>query len=134
MTWGILAVSAALVLGPSTAAGVAPPSTPGPWHQVGAAVTSRPGKPLHFYRTVEKTKAVGIVARSSSARPIRLSWSSYCEVESDDVMTEELQGTKTGVHSVTIYPHVLVDATLCYVWVNVKATANVRVAAAVFAH
>ena len=132
MTRGILAASVALALGPSSVAVVSPPSAPGPWKQVGTAVTSRPGKALHFYRSPENPKALGIVARSSSARPIRLSWSSYCEVESDDVMTEELQGTAKGVHSVTVYPHALEGATLCFVWVNVKATLNVRVAAAVF--
>jgi hypothetical protein len=134
MLWGwIAAASAAVALGPSTAI-VKPPTQPGAWRQVGAAVTSRPGKPLHFFRTPQDPKAVGIVAQSSSARPIRLTWTSYCEMESDDVMTEEAQGAVTGVHSVSAYPPVLDFATLCFVSVNVKATPNVRVAAAVFAH
>ena len=134
MLWGwVVAASAATVLGSSSAV-VRPPSGPGAWKQVGAAVTSRPGKALHFYRTPQNPKAVGIAAQSSSARPIRLSWASYCEFESDDVMTEESQGTATGVRSVVAYPPVIDNATLCYVWVNVKATPAVRVAAAVFAY
>lgn len=130
----VAAVTAVAQTTATTGATLTPPSQPGPWRQVGATMTSRPGKALHFFRTPQNPKAVGVVARSSSARPIRLSWQSYCEMESDDVMTEESQGTVTGVHSVFAYPPVLDNATLCYVWVNVKATSAVRVAAAVFAH
>ena len=138
----LLLFVAALTVVPLTAAQtkvatgttVSPPPQAGAWKQVGAALTSRPGKALHFFRTPQDPKAIGIVARSSSARPIRLTWSIYCEMESDDVMTEEAQGAVTGVHSVVAYPPVLDYATLCYVSVNVKATPNVRVAAAVFAH
>ena len=118
----------------ATRATVTPPSQPGPWKQVGAAMTSRPGKALHFFRTPQNPKAVGIVARSSSARPIRLSWASYCEIESDDVMTGEEQDAVTGVRSVVAYPPVLDFATLCFVSVIVKATPNVGVAAAVFSY
>ena len=113
---------------------MSPPSAPGPWRQVGAAVTSRPGKALHFYRTPKNPKAVGIAVRSTSSRPIRLFWASYCEFESDDVMTGEAQGTITGVRSIYAYPPVLDNATLCYVWVNTRAVAGVKVSAAVFAY
>ena len=54
-------------------ASVAPPAQPGPWTQVGAALTSaKPGKALHFYRAVVSPKAIGVVARSSSVGPIRV--------------------------------------------------------------
>jgi hypothetical protein len=129
----LAAASAALVLGPSSAA-LSPPSAPGPWRQVGAAVTSRPGKALHFYRTPQNPKAVGIVIKSASSRRIRLFWASYCEFESDDVMTGEAQATVTGVHSIYAYPPVIENATLCYVWVNTRAVAGVKVSAAVFAY
>jgi len=134
MFWGwIAAASAALAFGPSGPA-VSPPSAPGPWRQVGAAVTSRPGKALHFYRNPQNPKAVGIVVKSTSSRPIRLFWASYCEFESDDVMTGESQATVTGVHSIFAYPPVIENATLCYVWVNTKAVAGVKISAAVFAY
>ncbi len=121
MLWGLIAAaSAAFALGPSGAA-VSPRLAPGPWRQVGAAVTSRPGKALHFYRTPQNPKAVGIVVRSTSSRPIRLFWASYCEFESDDVMTGESQDTATGVHLVVAYPPVLDNATLCYVWVTCES-------------
>jgi hypothetical protein len=113
---------------------VAPPPAPGAWHQLGAAPTSRPGKPLRFYRTAQNPKAVGIVVRSSSARKIRLSWSSYCEFESDDAQISEDQGTATGVHSVAAYPPVLPAATLCYVWVNARIAGTGRIVAAEFAY
>jgi hypothetical protein len=129
----LAAASAALVLGPSSAE-LSPPSAPGPWRQVGAAVTSRPGKALHFYRTPQNPKAVGIVIKSASSRRIRLFWASYCEFESDDVMTGEAQATVTGVHSIYAYPPVIENATLCYVWVNTRAVAGVKVSAAVFAY
>ena len=111
---------------------VAPPPAPGAWHQLGAAVTSRPGKQLHFYRTAQNPKAVAIVVRSSSARAIRVSWSSYCEFESDDEQISEDQGTATGVHSVAAYPPVLPAATLCYVWVNARIAGTGRLTAAEF--
>jgi hypothetical protein len=97
-------------------------------------VTSRPGKALHFYRSLQNPKAVGIVVRSTSSRRIRLFWASYCEFESDDVMTGEAQATVTGVRSVYAYPPVLENATLCYIWVNTNAIAKVKVSAAVFAY
>lgn len=123
----------ALGLGPSGAT-VTPPSQPGPWRQLGAAVTSRPGKELHFYRPAQNPQTLGIVVASSSSRKIHVFWSSYCEVESDDVMTGENQGTPTGLKRVTAYPPVLKDATLCYVWVNARATGTARVTAAIFAY
>ena len=118
----------------ATVATLAPPSQAGPWRQVGAALTSRPGKALHFYRIPQNPKAVGIVATSMSARPIQLFWAIYCEFESDDAMTEDWQGTLTGVHSVVAYPHVMDSATLCYVWVNTRASAGAKISAAVFAY
>ena len=127
---GIAAAAALTLAGPA----VSPPPAPGAWHQLGAATTSRPGKALHFYRTAQNPKAVGIVVRSSSARAIRLSWSSYCEFESDDEQTSEDQGSVTGVHSVTAYPPVLPAATLCYVWVNARIAGTGRLSAAEFAY
>ena len=134
MLLGWLAAAAAAVAIGHSGTTLSPPSAPGPWRQVGAAVTSRPGKALHFYRSPQNPKAVGIVVRSTSARPIRLFWASYCEFESDDVMTGEAQATVTGVHSIYAYPPVLDNATLCYVWVNTRAVAGVKVSAAVFSY
>ena len=134
MFWGWLAAaSAAVALGPSSAA-VSPPSAPGPWRQVGAAVTSRPGKALHFYRSPQNPKAMGVVATSTSSRPIRLLWSSDCETESGEAMTPEHRGAVTGMHAVVAYPPVADQASLCHVWVNTKTAAGVKVSAAVFAY
>jgi hypothetical protein len=121
-------------IGGAAALAVTPPPAPGAWHQLGAAPTSRPGKALRFYRTAQNPRAVGIVVRSSSARMIRLSWSSYCEFESDDEQTSEDQGTVTGVHSVVAYPPVLPAATLCYVWVNARIAGTGRLTAAEFSY
>ena len=108
-----------------------PPPQAGPWRQLGAAPTSRAGKQMHFFRTATNPKALGIVARSSSARPIRLQWWDYCEFQSDDEMTDQNQAVVTGVHSVVAYPPVLMGATLCYVNV-VARVAGGKVVAAVF--
>lgn len=124
-----------LAIAASTAAAVPPPSHPGPWNQVGVSVTSgRPGKALHFFRQAQDPTAVAVVVRSSSARPIRLSWFSYCEFQSDDGMTEQHQGTAAGVGSLTVYPPVFAGATLCSVSVNATPPKTGRVAAAVFAY
>ena len=131
MGW-LAAASAAFALG--TSAPVKPPPAPGAWRQVGAAVTSRPGKALHFYRTPQNPKAVGIVVTSASARRIRLFWASYCEFESDDVMTGEAQATVSGVRAIYVYPPVIENATLCYIWVNTRAVPGVKVSAAVFSY
>jgi hypothetical protein len=116
------------------AVGPPPPTQPGPWRQVGASVTSRPGKALHFYRQPQNPKAVALVAVSSSARPIRVSWWSYCEVYDDDTMDATNQQTVTGVHRVVAYPPVLDGATLCQVAVNASVGGTARVTAAVFAY
>jgi hypothetical protein len=78
-------------------------------------VTSRPGKGLHFFRTALSPQGLGIVVTSSSSRPIRGSWSSWCEIADDDGPVEELQGALTGVKKAIAYPHVLSGATRCYV-------------------
>jgi len=124
------AVVAAVLLAAS-ASTVAPPAKDGPWRQAGAAVASRPGKLAHFFRAVQDPKALAIVAVSSSAKPIRLTWFTYCEFESDDAQTEQNQATVTGTRRITVLPHVLDGATLCNVSVTVRLAGG-RVAAAVF--
>ena len=119
MQWiAAIAASAALAL-PATI--VAPPPAPGAWHQLGAAVMSRPGKGLHFFRTALSPQGLGIVITSSSKRQIHGSWSTWCEIADDDGPVEELQGTLTGVKRVIAYPHVLSGATRCYVSVYTRA-------------
>lgn len=122
----MIALVAALALA------VPAPSAPGQWHRLGAAVTSKPGKQLHFFRTALSPKSLGVVVVSSTARPIRLSWWTYCEIESDDAAFEEHQQTVTGTHLVVAYPPVLTGATLCYVSVNAGAGGRAAVAAASF--
>lgn len=101
-------------------ASVAPPSEPGPWHQIGRTVTSRPGKIAHFYRLAPLPKALGVVATSTSAKPIRLTWFSYCEEQSDDGMTTQNQAVVTQAHRVVAFPPVFGAATLCTVSVTVR--------------
>jgi hypothetical protein len=108
-----------------------PPVQGGPWRQIGAAVTSRPGKLAHFFRSARTPKALAVVAKSSSSRPIRMTWFSYCEFESDDAQTEENHATVTGVRRVTAFPHVLDGATLCNVSVTIRVVDG-RATAAIF--
>ena len=96
--------------------------------------SSRPGKALHFFRSPQNPTAIGVVARSSAAKPIRVSWFSYCEFQSDDDMTEKHQGVASGIGAVTIYPPVFAGATLCYVSVVATPPKSARVVAAVFAY
>jgi hypothetical protein len=85
-------------------------------------------------RSPQYPAAIGVVARSSSAKPIRVSWFSYCEQASDDGMTEQHQGTARGVGLVTVYPPVFGGATLCNVSVVATPPTSGRVVAAVFAY
>lgn len=110
---------------------VGPPPQPGPWTRLGAPMTSRVRKQLHFFRTATSPKRLGVVAVSTSSQPIRLFWWDYCEFESDDGMTGEQQATVTGVHNVVAYPPVLSGATLCYVSVVVRVAGG-KVTAAAF--
>jgi hypothetical protein len=87
-----------------------------------------------MYRPAQNPQALAFVVASSSARTIHVFWSSYCEIESDDVMTDENQGTLAGVGEVTAYPPVLRDATLCYLSINAGAHGRARVAVAIFAY
>jgi hypothetical protein len=125
----VLAVSAALVAG--GAAGGSPPAKGGPWRQLGTAVTSRPGKLAHFFRSATSPTALAVVATSSSSKPIRMTWFTYCEFESDDAETEQNQATVTGIRRVTVFPHVLEGATLCNVSVTIRVR-NGRATAAIF--
>lgn len=128
----LVTAAAALVFGASAAA-VNPPTAPGQWKQIGAAMSSKVGKALHFYRLPQNPTQLGIVVTSTSARPIRLSWENYCEFQSDDEMTGEEHAVVTGVHSVVAYPPVVPNgATQCYVWVNTNAIAGAKISAAVF--
>jgi hypothetical protein len=131
----LLFVVAAFALPAATISTVPPPAHPGAWHQVGPAVTSSvPGRAIHFVRSPQYPTAIGVVARSSSAKPIRVSWFSYCELSSDDDMTEQRQGTARGVGSVTIYPPVFDGATLCNVSVVATPPKSGRVVAALFVY
>ena len=131
MPWltGISGLAALALAAPT----VAPPSRPGAWHQLGAAVTSAPGKPLRFYRQAQSPTALAVVVVSSSARPITLIWTSYCEVDSDDGETQDAHGRMRATRSVVVYPPVLSGATLCYVWVNASMPGTGRIAGAEFA-
>jgi hypothetical protein len=123
----LASAAAALAL----SAAVAPPAGGGPWRQLGAAVTSKPARHGHFFRSATSPRALAIVATSSSAKPIRMTWFSYCEFESDDAQTEQNQATVTGTRRVIAFPHVLDGATLCQVSVTIRV-ANGRATAAVF--
>jgi hypothetical protein len=124
-----LGLSALLLAGGPTT--VAPPAAGGPWRQLGAAVTSRPGRLAHFFRIATSPTGLAVVARSSSSKPIRMTWFTYCEFESDDAQTEQHQGTVTGARRVTAFPHVLDGATQCNVSVTIRV-ATARATAAVF--
>jgi hypothetical protein len=131
----IAAVTGSAVVALGAASTVPPPSAPGAWHQLGAAMTSRPGKGLHFFRTALSPQGLGIVVTSSSNRQIHGSWSSWCEIADDDGPVEQLQGPLTGVKTVIAYPHVLSGATRCYVSVYTRALGPAaRTAAAEFAY
>lgn len=108
------------------------PSAPGQWHQLGAPAQSKPGKQVHFFRTAPSPKNLAVVVASSTARPIRVYWWTYCEFESDDAAFEEHHATITGTHLVVAYPPVLGGATLCYVSVVAGAGGRAAVAAASF--
>ena len=112
---------------------VAPPPGPGAWKQVGAAATSKPGRLAHYFRTAMQPTALAVVATSSSAKPIRMTWFGYCEEQSDDGMTEQRQATVTGVHRVVAYPPVLIVATDCTVVVTIRVAGG-RVSSAVFSY
>ena len=127
---GLAGLSLALAPAPTVPA----PARPGAWHQIGAAATARPGKPLHFYRTAQNPKALGFVVTSSSSRRFRVFWWSYCEFMSDDDMTQQYQGSASGVRSVTVYPPVFDGATLCTVSVVATPPKAAKVTAAVFAY
>jgi hypothetical protein len=129
----------ALALAPaalSRTAAVPAPTQPGAWRQLGGAPSSKPGALLHFFRQLESPKALAIVAVSSSARPIRLTWWNYCEFQSDDGMTQEYTGAATGVGRITRYLTVMPDSDLCQVQLTARIAGKpkVRVAAAVFGY
>ncbi len=125
--------SAALAVAPM-AGSVTPPSVPGPWHQLGSAVTSRPGKTVRLFRGAVAPQALGIVVTSPSPRPIHVFWSSYCEVFDDDTMEAQQQARATGVGTVNVYPPVLQSATRCYVFVTATVGAGAKVTAAEFSY
>jgi len=110
---------------------VPPPDANRPWHQLGRTVTSRPGKLAHFYRLSTTPTALGVVAISSSGKPIRLTWFAYCEEQSDDGMTTQKQAVVTKVHKVVAYPPVFDGATLCTVSVTVRVVGG-RASAAIY--
>ena len=113
------------------------PPAPGQWQQLGATVASRPGKQVHFFRTATfrtptNPTQLGLVVRSSTSQPIRVSWFTYCEIQSDDYYTEQHQQTITGRHEVVAYPPVFDGATRCDIAVNIRRIPHAAVVAAVF--
>jgi hypothetical protein len=121
-----------LVVLSALALAVPAPPAAGQWHQLGGSARSKPGKQVHFFRTATSPKNLAVVVTSSTARPIRVYWWTYCEFESDDAAFEEHHATITGTHTVVAYPPVLSGATLCYVSVNAGAGGRAAVTAATF--
>jgi hypothetical protein len=139
----MLAASAALVVAPAvwggaggvrSATSVTPPSRPGPWQPLGKVAVSRIGGQLHLQRTATAPgpKALAFVVTSPSKRRIHVSWTSYCEFDSDDGYTEDFSGNLSGIGRITYYPRVFDGATLCYLWINTVAVKGSRVTAAAF--
>jgi hypothetical protein len=129
----VLRAALATAVASLAVAGVPPPAAPGAWRQVGAPVTSKAGKAVHFFRVAPQSpKALAIVVTSGSTRPIRLFWFSDCEQEMGDGMSAQHQQTVTGRHMVVAYPPVVDGATQCYVTVNASAGQGAVVRAAVF--
>ena len=118
------------------AVAIAPPSAPGSWKQLGAVVTSKPAKLAHYFRTTSQPTAFAVVATSSSAKPIRLTWFDYCSVMSDEGMngmSGQQQGTITGMRRVVAYPPVVTGADNCTVVVTIRVNAG-RASSAVFSY
>jgi hypothetical protein len=139
MRWIVVLSFLALALAPVAAsgtAGVAPPSQPGSWRQLGTAPQSKPGALLHFFRQLQTPHALAVVAVSSSARPIRLTWWNYCEFQSDDGMTQEYTGAATGVGRITRYLTIMPDSDLCQVQLTARIAGKpkARVTAAIFGY
>jgi hypothetical protein len=106
-----------------------PPPDPGPWQQLGTTVTSSPGKLARFYRLATDPTAVGVVAYSSSNKPIRMTWDAYCEVQDDDGPSSENQATVSGIHRTIAYPPLLNGATVCTVSVTIRVVGGRAIAA-----
>ena len=120
----------ALALVPSAGsgpAGVAPPSQPGPWRQLGAAVTSKPGGLAAVSRQQLDPRGLAVVAVSSSSRRMRVTWWSYCEFQSDDGETETNSGALTGTKRVTKYLTIMENSTLCQVAVSARIPGKPKV-------
>ena len=129
----VAAVTFSAIALASGAASIAPPSNPGAWRQLGTTVTSRPGKLAHFYRLAPQPTALAVVASSSSNKPIRLTWFSYCEEQSDDGTTTQNQAVVTAAHRIVVYPPVFSEATLCTVSVTIRVAGG-SASAAIFDH
>jgi len=116
-------------------AGVAPPQQPGPWRQLGAA-TSKPGALVSVARLLVDPHALAVVAVSSSKRPVRGTWYSYCEIDSDDGPTEDHSGTLAGARRITKYLAVMDGATQCQVQIaaRVPGKPKARVSVAAFGY
>ena len=139
----MLAAVAALAVAPAvwggaagvrSAAAVVPPARPGPWRHLGKVAVSRIGGDLHIQRTATSPapKALAFVVTSPSKRRLHVSWTSYCEFDSDDGYTEDYSGNLSGNGRITYYPRVFDGATLCYLSVNTVAVKGSRVTAAAF--
>lgn len=116
----------------SARAAVPLPGRAGAWHQVGAAAQAKPGRPLHFFRSVVDPGDLALVVAVPGTRAARVVWGSYCEFQSDDEETLEDDGSLAGSGALVAYPRSFPAATLCYVSVAVMPPAGVAVSAAVF--
>ncbi len=133
MSWGA-ATALAGVVAVSIGAGPAPPERSGPWHQLGAAVASKQ-KQISMQRTAAPSpKALAFVVTGPANRALKVFWYTYCEIYSDDDLTEDNQGSVTGTGRIVRYPTVLKDATLCFISVVVRPPAGLQVTAASFSY
>ncbi len=133
---GLLSLAVASVAAVAAARPVVPPPTqPGPWRQLGAA-TSKPAALISVARPLVGPRAMAVVAVSSSKRPIRGTWYTYCEVDSDDGPTEDHSGTLAGTRRITKYLTVMDGATQCQIQISgrVPGKPKARVTVAAFGY
>ena len=135
LTAGLLAMALASAAAARTTA-VVPPSQPGPWRQLGAAITSRPGALANVQRQLLDPRGLAVVAQSSSARAMKVTWWSYCMFQSDDGQTETNSGTLTATRRITEYLSIMPNSSLCQVAVSARIPGKpkLRVVVAAFGY
>ena len=103
----------------------------GPWRELARASTPRRGAPVLVRGFVESPSGLAFSLSASTAEPVQVFWSSYCEGYENDTYFNHA-GTLVGPQPFVAYPPVLTGAAKCVLTLRLMPASDATAEAVIF--